>query len=70
VRTTYRAATFPGAPTHNGHGLALGDHRRAIAGTLVLGVSSVVAVVAIGGAATLTAAWLIAGTLGRNRSCA
>jgi len=66
VRTTYRAATFPGAPTHNGHGLALGDHRRAIAGTLVLGVSSVVAVVAIGGAATLTAAWLIAGTLGRN----
>ena len=37
-----------------------------MAGTLVLGVSSVVAVAAIGGAATLTAAWLIAGTLGRN----
>ena len=32
----------------------------------MLGVSSVVAVAAIGGAATLTAAWLIAGTLGRN----
>ena len=66
MRTTYRAATFPGAPTHNGRGFALGDHRRAIAGTLLLGTSSVLAVVAIGSAATLTAAWLIAGTLGRN----
>jgi hypothetical protein len=61
-----RAATFPGVPAHNSRGFALGEHRRAIGGTLVLGVSSVIAVVAIGGAATLTAAWLIAGTLGRN----
>jgi len=65
VRTTYRAATLPGVPAYNDRGFALGDHR-AIAGTLLLGVSSVVAVVAIGSAATLTAAWLIAGTLGRN----
>lgn len=66
MRTTYRAATFSGVPAYDGRGLALGDHRRAIAGTMVLGVSSVIAVAAIGGAATLTAAWLIAGTLGRN----
>lgn len=66
MRTTYRAATFSGVPAYNGRGLGLGDHRRAITGTLVLGVSSVIAVAAIGGAATLTAAWLIAGTLGRN----
>lgn len=66
MRTTYRAATLPGVPAYNGRGLALGDHRRAIAGTLLLGTSSVIAVVAIGSAATLTAAWLIAGTLGRN----
>jgi len=65
VRTTYRAATLPGVPAYSDRGFALGDHR-AIAGTLLLGVSSVVAVVAIGSAATLTAAWLIAGTLGRN----
>jgi hypothetical protein len=63
---TCRAATFPGVPAYNGRGFALGDHRRAIAGTLVLGMSSVIAVAAIGGAATLTAGWLIAGTLGRN----
>jgi len=66
VRTTYRAATLPGVPAYNGRGLALGEHRRAIAGTLLLGTSSVIAVMAIGSAATLTAAWLIAGTLGRN----
>lgn len=65
MRTTYRAATLPGVPAYSDRGFALGDHR-AIAGTLLLGVSSVVAVVAIGSAATLTAAWLIAGTLGRN----
>ena len=66
MRTTYRAATLPGVPAYNGRGLALGEHRRAIAGTLLLGTSSVIAVMAIGSAATLTAAWLIAGTLGRN----
>jgi hypothetical protein len=61
-----RAATFPGVTAYGGRDFALGDHRRAIAGTLVLGASSVIAVAAIGGAATLTAAWLITGTLGRN----
>ena len=66
MRTTFRAATFPDVPAHNSRGFALGDHRRAVAGTLVLGVSSVIAVAAIGTVATLTAAWLIAGTLGRN----
>jgi len=63
---TCRAATLPGVPAYNSRRFALGDHRRAITGTLLLGASSVVAVAAIGGAATLTAAWLIAGTLGRN----
>jgi hypothetical protein len=63
---TCRAATLPGVPAYNSRGFALGDHRRAITGTLLLGASSVVAVAAIGSAATLTAAWLIAGTLGRN----
>jgi hypothetical protein len=66
VRTGCRAATFPGVTAYNGRGFALGDHRRAIAGTLALGASSVIAVAAIGGAATVMAAWLIAGTLGRN----
>src|SRR5579864_6366889 len=63
---TCRAATLPGVPAYNSRRFALGDHRRAITGTLLLGASSVVAVAAIGGAATLTAAWLITGTLGRN----
>jgi type VI secretion system (T6SS) effector TldE1-like protein len=63
---TSRAATFPGVPAYNGRGFALGEHRRAIAGTFLLGASSVIAIVAVGSAATLTAAWLIAGTFGRN----
>jgi hypothetical protein len=66
VRTGCRAATFPGVTAYNGRGFALGDHRRAIAGTLALGASSVIAVAAIGGAATVMAAWLITGTVGRN----
>jgi hypothetical protein len=66
VRTGCRAATFSGVSAYGGRGFALGDHRRAIAGTLVLGASSVIAVAAIGGAATVTAAWLIASTVGRN----
>jgi Protein of unknown function (DUF2778) len=66
VRTGCRAATFPGVTAYSGRGFALADQSRAIAGTLMLGASSVAAVAAIGGAATLTAAWLIAGTLGRN----
>ncbi len=66
MRTGCRTATFPGVTAYGGRGFALGDQSRAIAGTLMLGASSVAAVAAIGGAATLTAAWLIAGTLGRN----
>jgi len=66
VRTGCRTATFPGVTAYSGRGFALGDQSRAIAGTLMLGASSVAAVAAIGGAATLTAAWLITGTLGRN----
>lgn len=66
MRTTCRAATLAGVPTYGSRGFALGNQCRAFAGTLLLGASSVVAVTAIGGAATLTAAWLIAGTLGRN----
>ncbi len=66
MRTGCRAATFPGVTAYSGRGFALGDHRHAIAGTLALGASSVIAVAAIGGAATVTAAWLIAGTVGRN----
>jgi hypothetical protein len=66
VRTGCRAATFPDVTAYSGRGFALGDQGRAIAGTLVLGMSSVIAVAAIGGAATLTAAWLITGTLGRS----
>jgi Protein of unknown function (DUF2778) len=66
VRTGCRAATFPGVTAYSGRGFALGDQSRAIAGTLMLGASSVAAIAAIGGAATLTAAWLITGTLGRN----
>jgi hypothetical protein len=61
-----RAATFPGVTAYGGRGFSLGDQSRSIAGTLVLGMSSVITVAAIGGAATVTAAWLIAGTLGRN----
>lgn len=66
MRTGCRAATFPDVTAYSGRGFALGDQSRAIAGTLVLGMSSVIAVAAVGGAATLTAAWLITGTLGRN----
>jgi Protein of unknown function (DUF2778) len=66
VRTGCRAATFPGVTAYSGRGFALADQSRAIAGTLMLGASSVAAVAAIGGAATLMATWLIAGTLGRN----
>lgn len=66
MRTGCRAATFPDVTAYSGRGFALGDQGRAIAGTFVLGISSVIAVAAVGGAATLTAAWLIAGTLGRN----
>jgi hypothetical protein len=66
VRTGCRAATFPDVTAYSGRGFAPGDQGRAIAGTLALGMSSVIAVAAVGGAATLTAAWLIAGTLGRS----
>jgi hypothetical protein len=66
VRTGCRAATFPNVIAYSGRGFALGNQSRAIAGTLVLGLSSVFAVAAVGGAATLTAAWLITGTLGRS----
>lgn len=66
MRTGCRAATFPDVTVYNGRGFAPGDQGRAIAGTLALGMSSVIAVAAVGGAATLTAAWLIAGTLGRS----
>jgi hypothetical protein len=66
VRTGCRAATFPGVTAFGGRSFALGDQSRAIASTLALGASSVIAVAAIGSAATLTAAWLIAGTIGRN----
>jgi hypothetical protein len=62
-----RAATFPGVTAfYSSRGFALDGQRRAIAGTLALGASSVIAVAAVGSAATLTAAWLITGTLGRN----
>lgn len=66
MRTGCRAATFPGVTAYHGRGFALGDQSRAIAGTLALGASSVIAVAAIGSAATVTAAWLITGTVGRN----
>jgi hypothetical protein len=66
VRTGCRAATFPGVTAFGGRSFAPGDQSRAIASTLALGASSVIAVAAIGSAATLTAAWLIAGTIGRN----
>jgi hypothetical protein len=66
VRAGCRAATFPGVTAVGGRSFALGDQSRAIASTLALGVSSVITVAAIGGVAMLIAAWLIAGTLGRN----
>jgi hypothetical protein len=66
VRTGCRAATFPGVTAYSGRGFAPANQSRAIAGTLVLGLSSVIAVAAVGSAATLTAAWLITGTLGRT----
>lgn len=62
----YRAATFPNVTAFNVRAVVLGDYRRKLLGGVALGLGAVAVVAVMGGAATVTAAWLLSSSLSSN----
>jgi Protein of unknown function (DUF2778) len=61
----YAAATVPVTPL-NARAFGARDYRRTIVGGAVLGIGSMSAVVMMAGAVTVTAAWMVSGSLTRD----
>jgi len=63
---SYATATFPGVVAYNRRGIGRTDARRAVCGSIAIGVGTVTAAGLMAGCATVAAAWLVTQSLGSN----